>query len=142
MLGAILTNKSPVTLDQVTPLARLTGEYTALRRAGGIADRSRWQDLVGKFKADPGSVSWGGGSAGGSDQILAGLIAKEVGVEPAKINYVATAGGGELMAPILGGHITVAMGGYNEFAPQIKDGKLRASRISSPERLPASTCRH
>ena len=71
-------------------------------------------------------MSWGGGSAGGSDQILAGLIAKEVRVEPAKINYVATAGGGELMAQILGGHITVAMGGYNEFAPQIKDGKLRA----------------
>ena len=55
---------------------------------------------------------------------------------PAKINYVATAGGGELMAQILGGHITVAMGGYNEFAPQIKDGKLRAVALSAPERLP------
>ena len=30
MVGAILTNKSPVTLDQVTPLARLTGEYQPL----------------------------------------------------------------------------------------------------------------
>ena len=28
------------------------------------------------------------------------------------------------------------MGGYNEFAAQIKDGKLRALAISSPERLP------
>ena len=27
MVGAILTNNSPVTLDQVTPIARLTGEY-------------------------------------------------------------------------------------------------------------------
>ena len=27
MVGAILTNKSPVTLANVTPLARLTGEY-------------------------------------------------------------------------------------------------------------------
>ena len=135
MLGAILTNKSPVTLDQVTPLARLTGEYTALVVPADSPIQSL-EDLIGKFKADPGSVSWGGGSAGGSDQILAGLIAKEVGVEPAKINYVATAGGGELMAQILGGHITVAMGGYNEFAPQIKDGKLRAVALSAPERLP------
>ena len=134
MQGAILTNKSPVTLDQVTPLARLTGEYTALVVPTDSPIQSL-QDLIGKFKADPGSVSWGGGSAGGSDQILAGLIAKEVGVEPAKINYVATAGGGELMAQILGGHITVAMGGYNEFAPQIKDGKLRAVALSAPERL-------
>ena len=135
MQGAILTNKSPVTLDQVTPLARLTGEYTALVVPTDSPIQSL-QDLIGKFKAEPGSVSWGGGSAGGSDQILAGLIAKEVGVEPAKINYVATAGGGELMAQILGGHITVAMGGYNEFAPQIKDGKLRAVALSAPERLP------
>ena len=135
MQGAILTNKSPVTLDQVTPLARLTGEYTALVVPTDSPIQSL-QDLTGKFKADPGSVSWGGGSAGGSDQILAGLIAKEVGVEPARINYVATAGGGELMAQILGGHITVAMGGYNEFAPQIKDGKLRAVALSAPERLP------
>jgi hypothetical protein len=30
MVGAILTNKSPVTLDQVTPIARLTGEYEAI----------------------------------------------------------------------------------------------------------------
>ena len=27
MVGAIVTNKSPVTLAQVTPIARLTGEY-------------------------------------------------------------------------------------------------------------------
>ena len=48
----------------------------------------------------------------------------------------ASPGGGELMAQILGGHISVAMGGYNEFAPQIKDGKLRALALSAPERLP------
>ena len=30
MVGAILTNKSAVTLDDVTPLARLTGEYEML----------------------------------------------------------------------------------------------------------------
>ncbi|EWY36708.1 C4-dicarboxylate ABC transporter substrate-binding protein [Skermanella stibiiresistens SB22] len=135
MVGAIVTNKSPVTLDQVTPLARLTGEYTAIVVPTDSPITSL-QDILAKFKADPGSVSWGGGSAGGSDQILAGLIAKKVDIDPAKINYVATAGGGELMSSILGGHITLAMGGYNEFAPQIEGGKLRAVAVSSPERLP------
>jgi putative tricarboxylic transport membrane protein len=134
MQGAILTNKSPVTLDQVTPLARLTGEYTALVVPTDSPIQSL-QDLIGKFKADPGSVSWGGGSAGGSDQILAGLIAKEAGVEPSKVNYIATAGGGEVLAAVLGGHITAAVSGYNEFAPQIQSGKLRALAVSSPERL-------
>ena len=37
-------------------------------------------------------MSWGGGSAGGTDHILIGLIAKAVGVDPAKINYVAVQG--------------------------------------------------
>jgi len=135
MQGAILMNKSPVTLDQVTPLARLTGEYTGFVVPTDSPIKS-FDDLIQKFKSDPGSVSWGGGSTGGSDQILAGLVAKEVGVEPTKINYVATAGGGELLSQILGGHITVALGGYNEFAPQIEAGKLRALAVSSPERLP------
>lgn len=135
MQGAILTNKSAVTLDQVTPLARLTGEYTALVVPTGSPIKGLG-DLLAKFKADPGSVSWGGGSAGGSDQILAGQIAKQVGVDPTRINYVATAGGGELLASVLGGHVTVGLGGYNEFAPQMSAGKLRAIGVSAPQRLP------
>src|SRR3546814_19071898 len=46
-------------------------------------------DLVAKFKADPRSVSWAGGSAGGTDHILVGLIAEQVGVEPSGVNYIA-----------------------------------------------------
>ncbi|HYG91133.1 MAG TPA: tripartite tricarboxylate transporter substrate-binding protein [Azospirillum sp.] len=137
MLGAIVTNKSAVTLDQVAPLARLTGEYTAIVVPTDSPIKT-FDDLLKKFKADPGSVSWGGGSAGGSDQILAGLIAKAVGVDPAKVNYVATAGGGELLASALGGHVTLGMGGYNEFAPQFQAGKLRAIAVSSPQRLPGT----
>ncbi|AWK85841.1 C4-dicarboxylate ABC transporter substrate-binding protein [Azospirillum thermophilum] len=137
MLGAIVTNKSAVTLDQVAPLARLTGEYTAIVVPADSPIKT-FADLLARFKADPGSVSWGGGSAGGSDQILAGLIAKSVGVEPAKVNYVATAGGGELLASALGGHVTLGMGGYNEFAPQFQAGKLRAIAVSAPQRLPGT----
>jgi putative tricarboxylic transport membrane protein len=137
MVGAIVMNKSAVTLDQVTPLARLTGEYTAIVVPTDSPIKS-FGDLAAKFRADPGSVSWGGGSAGGSDQILAGLIAKSLGVEPSKVNYVATAGGGELLASALGGHVTLAMGGYNEFVPQMQSGKLRAIAVSAPQRLPGT----
>ena len=44
--------------------------------------------LLRSVKADPGSVSWGGGSAGGTDHILAGMIAGAVGVDPSKVNYI------------------------------------------------------
>jgi putative tricarboxylic transport membrane protein len=93
-------------------------------------------DLVAKLKSDPGSVSWGGGSAGGTDHILAGLIAKSAGVDPTKVNYIAHSGGGEALSAILGGHVTAGISGYEEFAPQIAAGKLRGIGISSDEALP------
>ncbi|HMR33380.1 MAG TPA: tripartite tricarboxylate transporter substrate binding protein [Geminicoccaceae bacterium] len=135
MLGAILTNKSPVSLADVTPLARLTGEYEALVVPTDSPIKSLG-DLTAKLKADPGSVSWGGGSAGGTDHIVAALIAKNVGVDPTKVNYVAHAGGGEALSSILGGHVTVGVSGYQEFASQIQAGKLRGIGLVAEERLP------
>lgn len=134
MVGAILTNNSPVTLEQVTPIARLTGEYEAVvvPAASDIQDMA---GLVEKLKADPGAVSWAGGSAGGTDHITAGLIAKAIGVDPTRINYVAFSGGGEALAAILGGQVTVGISGYGEFASQIEAGQLRLIGISSDERL-------
>ncbi|MBX3581725.1 MAG: tripartite tricarboxylate transporter substrate binding protein [Rhizobiaceae bacterium] len=134
MVGAILTNQSPVTLEQVTPIARLTGEYEAVV----VPAASEIQDMAGlveKLKADPGSVSWAGGSAGGTDHITAGLIAKAVGVDPTKVNYIAFSGGGEALAALLGNQVTVGISGYGEFAEQLKAGTLRIIGISSDERV-------
>jgi putative tricarboxylic transport membrane protein len=80
-------------------------------------------------------VSWGGGSAGGTDHILVGMIAKAVGVDPAKINYVAFKGGGEAVAAILGGHVTAGVSGVGEFAEHVKAGKMRALAVSAPQRF-------
>jgi putative tricarboxylic transport membrane protein len=135
MVGAILTNKAAVTLDDVTPLARLTGEYEMIAVTADSPLKSM-ADLVAKLKADPGSVSWGGGSAGGTDQILAGLIAKAVGVDPTKVNYIAHSGGGEAMASILGGHVTAGVNGVAELLGQVQAGKLRALAVSSEQRVP------
>ncbi len=134
MVGAILTNKSPVTLAQVTPIARLTGEYEVIvvSAASPIKDMA---GLVEKLKADPGSVSWGGGSAGGTDHITAGLIAKAVGVDPTKVNYIAFSGGGEALAAILGNQVTLGISGYGEFRAQVEAGTLRVIGISSDERV-------
>ena len=135
MVGGIITNKSPVTLKEVTPIARLTGEYEVIVVPASSPIKSM-KDLVAQLKKDPGSVSWGGGSAGGIDHILAALIAQDVGVDPTKINYIAHKGGGDAIAAILGGHVTCGVSGYGEFEGQIKEGKLRAIGVSSAKRLP------
>jgi len=124
MVGAILSNKSPVTLADVTPIARLTSEWEAIA-VPVDSDIKTLDDLIAKLKADPGSVSWGGGSAGGTDHIAAALFAKAVGVDPAKVNYIAHSGGGEAMASILGGHVTLGINSASELEPQVKAGKLR-----------------
>src|SRR6218665_478377 len=93
MGGAILTNASPVTLDMVTPMARLTGEAIALV-VPTASDIQTLDDLVARLKDNPGAVAWAGGSAGGADHITAGLIAKAVGADPTAVNYIAYSGGG------------------------------------------------
>ena len=83
MVGAIYLENSPVNLTMVTPLARLTGEYEIIVVPANSPHKNM-ADLVKAFKANPGGISWGGGSAGGTDHILVGLIAKATGVDPAR----------------------------------------------------------
>ena len=134
MLGAILTNGSPVDLSMVTPIARLTGEAEVVV-VPASSDVQTMADLVTKLKADPGAVSWAGGSAGGTDHILAGMIAKGVGVDPTRVNYIAFSGGGEALAAILGGQVTAGISGLGEFESQIEAGTLRALAVSGDARI-------
>ena len=134
MVGAILTNKSPVDLSMVTPIARLTGESEAIV-VSASSEIQTIDDLVAKLKAEPGAVAWGGGSAGGVDHITAGLIAKAAGVDPTKVNYIAFSGGGEALAAILGNQVTVGVSGMGEFESQIAAGTLRLLAVSSEERI-------
>src|SRR5918993_173854 len=135
MLGGIVTNESPVSLGDATPLARLTGEYEAIVVPAASPYRSL-QELLAAFKDRPEAISWGGGSAGGSDQILAGLIAEAVGISPARVNYIAFSGGGESLSAIVGGQVTAGINGLAELAAQIEAGAVRVLGISSADRLP------
>jgi putative tricarboxylic transport membrane protein len=133
MIGGIHLTSSPVNLTMVTPVARLTSEYEVVVVPANSPIKTM-ADLVKLFKADPGKVSWGGGSAGGTDHILIGLIAKATGADSTKINYVPFKGGGEAVAAIVGGHVTAGVSGLGEFSEQIKGGRLRALAISSSHR--------
>jgi putative tricarboxylic transport membrane protein len=134
MMGAILTNDSAVTLDQVTPIARLIGEYEVMV----VPADSPYQtlaDFVAAWKIDPGAMSIAGGSAGGSDHMLAGLLAQEVGVDVNLINYLPHSGGGESLASLLGSHVAAGINGFAELQVFIESGRLRALALSSEERV-------
>lgn len=134
MVGAIETNKPPVTLKNATPIARLFTDTMIITVPASSPIKSI-KDLTAQLKANPGSVSWGGGSKGSIDHILAGLIAKDIGVDPKRINYVPFQGGGEASASVLGGHVTAGIAGVSEFLPFIKSGKMRALAVTSKDRV-------
>ena len=134
MLGGIITGKPPVSLSQATPLARLTSEYNVFVLPANSPFKSM-ADVVAQLKKDPGSVKWGGGSRGSTEHVAAAMLAREAGVDPAKINYVAFRGGGEATAAILGGNVTVGGSGMSEFSEYIKTGKMKGIAVTSETRL-------
>jgi len=136
-VGSTAMNKSPVTLANVTPIARLTAESEAIIVPVNSPHKTM-KDLVAAMKANPGAVAFSGGSAGGTDHILAGLIAKEIGVDPAKVNYVAFTSGAEAVAAVLGGSVAAGISGYGEFVQHIKSGRVRALATSGGERVAGS----
>jgi putative tricarboxylic transport membrane protein len=134
MVGSLITNKSPVNLSMVTPIARLTAEPLVIVVPAASPIQNA-KGLVEAMKADIGKVTFAGGSAGGVDHILAGLLAGSVGLDGAKVNYVPFAGGGEALAALLSGRVTAGISGWGEFEGQVKAGKLRAIAITAKNKV-------
>lgn len=135
MVGAIVQNKPPVDLSSATPVARLMAEYNVFV-VPADSPLKTMQDVVVQLKKDPASVKWGGGSKGSVDHISVAMIARDAGVDVAKINYVPFKGGGEATAAVLGGHVTVGTSGWAELEQFVQSGKMRALALTSAERLP------
>jgi len=133
MIGALLANKSPIKITQTVPIARLTGEYEVLVVPANSPFKTA-KDFADALKADATKVSVAGGSAGGTDHIMLGMIGKALGVAPKNLKYVAYPGGGPAVAALLGGHVSAGISGLGEFVEQIKAGKLRALGISADKR--------
>jgi putative tricarboxylic transport membrane protein len=131
MMGAIETNGTQVDLDKTTPIATMTTESEAIV----VPAKSKYKkltDLTDELKRDPASVRWAGGSAGSTDQLLVGELARVLGADPAKTKYVAHSGGGEANAAILSGSVDAGCTGLSEVLDQIESGKMRLLAVSSP----------
>ena len=135
MVSGITTNQSPVSLTNTTPIARLTGESEVIVVPAASPFKT-FADLRAAFLASPTAISWGGGSAGGTDDLLVRLLAEAIGIPPSRVNYIAFPGGGAALAALLGGQVTAGVSGYGEFAGQIAAGTLRTLAVSSSQRVP------
>lgn len=134
MVGAVETNQSQATLEDTTPIARLTAEDEIVVVPASSPYRTI-NDMVADIKQRGRAVSVAGGSAGGTDHILAALIAQAGGVPVENLNYIAFSGGGESLAALLGGHVSAGISGVGEYAEQVKAGQLRALAVSGGQRV-------
>ncbi|MGM1063654.1 Bug family tripartite tricarboxylate transporter substrate binding protein [Saccharothrix sp. Mg75] len=135
MVGAVETNGVDKRLEDTTPIARLTAEDEVVV----VPAESPYQTIDDLLKAvdEKGQgVSITGGSAGGTDHILAAMLLKAKNIDPAKLNYVPYSGGGESLAALLGGKVDAGISGVGEYVEQIKAGKLRALGTSGPQEHP------
>ena len=138
MMSGIITNGTDVTLDNLTPIARVAGEYEVIVVPKDVPYNTA-DELFAAIKADPKSVAIAGGSAGSADQIFIGLLAQHYGVKPADVNYVPYSGGGEATTALLGGKVQAGVAGLNEFVEQLKNGNLKGLLISSTDQVEGST---
>jgi len=119
----------------VVPVARLTEESSVIVVPAGGKIKT-WNELVAALKANPKAVSVAGGSAGGTDHIVLGLMIKALGRNPREAAYVAFAGGGPANAAILGNQVTAGISGYSEFEDQITAGRMIPLAVSGNVRIP------
>jgi putative tricarboxylic transport membrane protein len=134
LVSSPIVNKSPVTLNDTVPVTRLAGEYEVVV-VESSSDIKSFKDVVDRFKKDAGSIQWGGGGVGGTDHVLAALVAKNIGADPKAVNFIPHNGGGELTAALLGKHVTLGIAGWQEFAQHVKSGAMRVIGVAAPERV-------
>ncbi len=136
MLGGIARG-SDFTLGDTTPIARLAEDFQVI----AVPSNSPFQtldDLLEAWKAEPDSIPIGGGSAGGVDHLVAGQLARAIGLDPSELKYTPHAGGGELTISLLSGAagtVNVGISGFNDFRDMIEAGRIRGLAVVAPEPL-------
>lgn len=134
MIGGIALNDSPVTMDDVELLARITQDYSAIV-VPADSPYQTFEDLMTAYQEDQDSVVWTGGSAGSIDHLLIAQMTIYQELDAAEMTYIPRSGSGEAIQTILSETAGAAAVGYNEVADQIEAGRIRALAVSSPERL-------
>ncbi len=132
-----LVGRFPYNFRDLTMIAGTIGDYAALIVAKDSPLKD-FKDLVAKYKADPKSVSVGGGSVpGGMDHLVAAMAFEAAGADPTKVKYIPYDAGGKLNAAILSGEVDVGSTGFSEAVALVKAGEMRIIAITSDERVDA-----
>lgn len=124
------------TMDQVRWLGSIGADYGVIAVAAD-SDIDTLPQLMDAIKADPTTISIGGGSAvGGWDHLKVLIAAKEAGIEDVRqVKYIAFAGGGEAVTQLLAGSLQAFTGDLSEAQGFVESGDIKVIALLAPERL-------
>ena len=134
MTGGLYSNKSKLNLLDSTPIAKILREYDGIVVPSSSKYRTLKQ-LLDDLAAKPNAAAIAGGSKGGIDHQVIGLLAQKANIDPTKLNYVVFSGGPEVITSLLSGSTQVGISGALDFAPYVASGKLRYLGVSSAKPL-------
>jgi putative tricarboxylic transport membrane protein len=126
----------PQSFRDLEVIASVIADYTAIavRKDSPIAT---FGDLAARFRQDPRSVKFAGGSVRGStDHFIAARALQLTGADPKRVVYVPYDGGGKAMAGLLTAETQVLSSGLSEMLEMHRAGEIRIIGITAPNRIP------
>jgi len=121
------------TLRDLEPVTQISSRHNVLVVTPGSPYNSV-KDVIAAAKAKPGQLSYGSGGGSGSSDHLAGELFKLIaGVEMLHVPYKS---GPAALNDLLGGQLSIYLGGIPINLPMIKAGKVKALGTSGTKRSP------
>jgi len=91
------------------------------------------KEFVAYGKANPGKLSYASAGAGNQTQLLAELFKAKAGIDAVHIPYKS---GSEMVTAVLGEQVQMSFPDISILIPLIREGKVKALAVSSPQRHP------
>ena len=134
LINGIITTKSTLKLSDSKAIAQLVQEYEAIAVPSG-SKYTTIDQLVNDLKANPKSVTFIGGVAGGVDHVFMAKFLNAIQVDPLAAKYLQQTSGFDVVTKTLTDKSYVALSTSGDFVAQVNAGKLRVLGIASPEKV-------
>lgn len=130
MLGGIALQRPAVDLSRVAAIAELTSDYMVVAVPAASPIKSV-KDLAARLASPDFKATVVGGSAGGVDHMLMGMMLRASHGVADNYSYLATSSGADAVRALTEGKAQIGISGYSEFRSAIEAGTIRALAISS-----------
>jgi len=136
--GTVLSNEiaglTDLSYRNLTPIAKLRCDNTALT-VSPKSSMKNMGDLIGRLKGNIKSVSFGGVSRGGANNLVLAKALRSGGVDPSQLKMVVFKTNAKSMTAVMGNHVDAVASSVSAAYQNFKAGKLRILAVSAPKRL-------